>query len=69
MKEYESPNAEMITFVDEKIMTDSGDCNCHYDITSNTMMINGIKPECPEGGETGGAIENPFGVPAPNWNF
>lgn len=67
MKEYVSPSAEFIAFEDEKILTQSG-CNCHYDITSNTMMINGIQPKC-EFGESGGAIENPFGVSAPSWTF
>ena len=67
MKEYVSPNAELITFVNENILAKSG-CNCHFDITSNTMMINGQVPEC-EFGVSGGANENPFGVAAPNWTW
>lgn len=68
MEKYVSPNAELITFEDEIIMAVSGQCNCHYDITSNTMMVNGQKPECSHG-ESGGAVENPFGVAAPDWTF
>lgn len=67
MKQYYRPSIELIAFVGEKIMTQSG-CNCHYDITSNTMMIEGRKPEC-KFGESGHASENPFGVSAPQWTF
>lgn len=67
MKEYESPKVELISFSEERILTQSG-CNCHYDVTSNQMMIGGVKPECGFG-ESGGAVENPFGVAAPDWTF
>ena len=69
LKEYESPKADLIVFENEVLQwaTISG-CNCHYDITSNQMMIDGKIPEC-ELGEFGHAHENPFGVAAPNWNF
>ncbi len=70
MREYVSPDAELLTFESEMVMTASpvSGCNCHYDITSNTMMINGQTPEC-EYGETGGAEENPFGIAAPDWRL
>lgn len=67
MKKYESPSAELIKFETEMLMSVSG-CNCHYDVTSNTMMVDGVTPECGFG-ETGHASENPFGVAAPNWTF
>ena len=66
MKQYYRPSIDLITFTGEKIMTQSG-CNCHFDITSNTMMINGGRPDCQA--ESGHASENPFGVSAPLWTF
>ena len=68
MKEYVSPNAELIEFSGSRITAAVSGCNCHFDITGNTMMINGKQPEC-EFGISGHASENPFGVAAPDWTF
>lgn len=65
MGEYVSPKAELITFVNERIIAVSG-CDCHYDITNHDMQIGQSVP-CE--GESGGAHENPFGVKAPDWTF
>ena len=67
MREYVRPSAEMVTFVDEMIMTSDSGCNCHYDISSNTMVVNETTVDCEA--ETGDASENPFGVDAPLWTF
>ncbi len=66
MKEYVKPDVEVILFENE-VFTGTSNCNCHYDITSNSLSINGKQPDCE--GETGYASENPFGVDAPQWTF
>ena len=66
MEKYLSPNAELITFSNEKILTASGSgCNCHFDISKQNMGLEGVGCSA----LSGHASENPFGISAPNWTY
>lgn len=63
MRDYVSPNAEVITFTSEKIIAASG-CNCHFDIEQQNMGVDYVCKAM-----SGHASENPFGISAPDWQF
>ena len=68
MKAYESPNAELISFPDEKIMTlTASGCDCQWSGYDQIVDVNNpnYNEEC--GAVSGGAEENPYGIAAPNW--
>ena len=64
MKEYVSPNVELITFKDE-IVLQASQCSCHFDITKHDMSLSGVTCKA----MSGHASENPFGISAPDWSF
>ena len=65
MKAYSHPSVELIEFAHEKIIALSG-CDCFYNITNHDLNLGG-NVACEA--ESGGAIENPWGIKAPEWVF
>ena len=68
LKEYISPCAELIVFADEKIMTASG-CNCQFSGYDQIVDVNDPRYDEDCEAVSGGAIENPYGIPAPQWGI